>query len=58
MPRGTHGALNKAGKVRSLTPKIERRHKKRPIPRVKTRANYRRRFVLGIESGQQMTRSF
>ncbi|RLG51783.1 MAG: 30S ribosomal protein S30 [Thermoproteota archaeon] len=52
MPRGTHGALNKAGKVRSLTSKIERRPRKNPSPRVKIRAVYKRRFILGIEPGQ------
>ncbi len=52
MPRGTHGALNKAGKVRSLTPKIEKKPRKKPAPRVKMRAIYKRRFVLKIEPGQ------
>ena len=52
MPRGTHGALNKAGKVRSLTPKIEAKPRRSPVPKVRIKAMYRRRFVLGIPPGQ------
>ncbi len=52
MPRGTHGALNKAGKVRSLTPKVERRERRSPIPRVRLRKNYKKRFLLGRRPGQ------
>ncbi len=52
MPRGTHGALNKAGKVRSLTPKVEPRPRRSPTPRIRVRGIYRKRFVLGRKSGQ------
>lgn len=52
MPRGTHGALNKAGKVRSLTPKVEARERVSPPPRVRIKAVYRKRYVLGRKSGQ------
>ncbi|MGB9631258.1 MAG: 30S ribosomal protein S30e [Candidatus Methanodesulfokora sp.] len=52
MPRGTHGALNKAGKVRSLTPKVERRPRRSPVPRVRIKSIFRKRFVLGRRAGQ------
>ncbi|RJS79180.1 30S ribosomal protein S30e [Candidatus Bathyarchaeota archaeon] len=31
----THGSLSKAGKVRSQTPKIEPRPRRKPIPRIR-----------------------
>jgi small subunit ribosomal protein S30e len=52
MPRGTHGALNKAGKVRSLTPKVERRPRRSPVPKVRIKSIFRKRFVLGRKAGQ------
>jgi len=52
LPRGTHGALNKAGKVRSLTPKVEKRPRRSPVPRVRIRNNYRKRYILGRKPGQ------
>lgn len=52
MPRGTHGALNKAGKVRSLTPKVEKRPRRSPVPRVRIKSIFRKRFVLGRRAGQ------
>ncbi|RLG49025.1 MAG: 30S ribosomal protein S30 [Thermoproteota archaeon] len=52
MPRGTHGAMNKAGKVRSLTPKIERRPRRSPIPRIRIKSIYKKRFLLGRKPGQ------
>lgn len=52
MPRGTHGALNKAGKVRSLTPKVEARERRSPSPRVRIKEIYRKRYVLGRKPGQ------
>jgi small subunit ribosomal protein S30e len=52
MPRGTHGALNKAGKVRSLTPKVERRPRRSPVPRVRIKNIFRKRSVLGRKVGQ------
>ena len=43
--RGSHGSTTKAGKVRNQTPKIEKgEHKKSPIPRVKNRDKYFKRF--------------
>lgn len=52
MPRGTHGALNKAGKVRSLTPKVEARERRSPPPRVRIKMLYRKRYVLGRKPSQ------
>ena len=41
----SHGSLSKAGKVRSQTPKIPAKPKKRPNPRRLNRARYFRRVV-------------
>jgi len=48
----THGALSKAGKVRSQTPKIQATPKKGPGPRVKNRRNYEKRLMLQRKPGQ------
>ncbi len=55
----THGALSKAGKVRSITGKPNRRSKASPNPRVNNRKAYRNRIVLernvsrfGAQGGQ------
>lgn len=37
---GTHGSLNKAGKVRKLTPKVERKPKKKLPPRLRLKRNF------------------
>ncbi|OYT43237.1 30S ribosomal protein S30e [Candidatus Bathyarchaeota archaeon ex4484_40] len=39
----THGSLSKAGKVRSQTPKIEPRPRRKPIPRIRNRRSYEKR---------------
>ena len=48
----THGALSKAGKVRSQTPKIQATSKKGFGPRVKNRRNYEKRLMLQRKPGQ------
>jgi len=48
----THGALSKAGKVRSQTPKIQPVQKKRPTPRFRNKRNYEKRIVLQRKAGQ------
>ena len=48
----THGALSKAGKVRSQTPNIEATKKKRPFPRVRNKKNYSKRVLLERKAGQ------
>ncbi|MDH5374240.1 MAG: 30S ribosomal protein S30e [Candidatus Bathyarchaeota archaeon] len=48
----THGALSKAGKVRSQTPKTQSTPKKRPNPRSRNRRNYEKRVVLQRTPGQ------
>jgi small subunit ribosomal protein S30e len=48
----SHGSLSKAGKIRSLTPKIEGRERHSNGPRVTNRNNYRKRFVLDRGNGQ------
>lgn len=48
----THGALSKAGKVRTQTPKIEPKKNGSSGPRVSNRKIYNKRFVLGRNSGQ------
>ena len=39
-PKGTHGSLTKAGKVRDSTPNIPSERKRKKIPRVKNRIKY------------------
>lgn len=48
----SHGALSKAGKVRSITPKIESKKRSSSIPRVSNRKLYHKRFILGRNNGQ------
>ncbi|NIW52361.1 MAG: 30S ribosomal protein S30 [Candidatus Korarchaeota archaeon] len=54
----THGALSKAGKVRSLSDPKKDRSKLRPNPRVKNRRKYNNRVILernahrGTQGGQ------
>ena len=48
----THGSLSKAGKVRSQTPKIEPRPRRKPIPRFRNRRSYEKRVILGRSAGQ------
>ena len=48
----SHGSLSKAGKVRSITPKVEARERHSSVPRVDNRSAFRKRFVLGRENGQ------
>jgi len=43
----SHGALSKAGKVRSITPKMESKKRRSSGPRVSNRKSYNKRFVLG-----------
>ena len=42
----THGSVTLAGKVRSVTPKMEKNQRKAAIPRLRNRSNYRKRLVL------------
>ncbi|UCF45377.1 MAG: 30S ribosomal protein S30e [Candidatus Bathyarchaeota archaeon] len=48
----THGALSKAGKVRSQTPKIPAKQKVKPSPKNRNRRNYEKRIVLQRKPGQ------
>ena len=48
----SHGSLSKAGKVRSVTPKLEARERHSDGPRVTNRKNYRKRVILDRGSGQ------
>ena len=49
---GSHGSLTKAGKVSSQTPKVEASEKHSPIPRVRNKKNYLKRYVQGREAAQ------
>jgi small subunit ribosomal protein S30e len=52
----SHGALSKAGKVRSTTPKIEKDvSKPSPNPRVNNRNKYDRRIILERNAGRSVT---
>ncbi|MHA2379770.1 MAG: 30S ribosomal protein S30e [Candidatus Thorarchaeota archaeon] len=53
---GSHGSLTKAGKVRESTPKVRARERHTPIPRVRNKNNYAKRFVKGRLVGQAKTR--
>jgi len=53
----THGALSKAGKVRSQTPKIEAAPKKGRMPRIRCRRNYEKRIILQRKAGQTSERA-
>ncbi|MFX1466696.1 MAG: 30S ribosomal protein S30e [Promethearchaeota archaeon] len=48
---GSHGSLTKAGKVRSQTPKVEGKERHSPIPRMRNKKNYLKRYVKGREVG-------
>ncbi|MEJ2241831.1 MAG: 30S ribosomal protein S30e [Candidatus Bathyarchaeota archaeon] len=48
----SHGSLSKAGKVRSITPKLEARERHSSAPRIDNRSAYHKRFILSRESGQ------
>ncbi|MFO7835272.1 MAG: 30S ribosomal protein S30e [Candidatus Thorarchaeota archaeon] len=49
---GSHGSLTKAGKVREQTPKVDGKERHSPIPRVRNKRNYVRRFVKGKVKGR------
>ena len=49
---GTHGSLTKAGKVRSLTPKIDPMPHPPTNPKRRNRINYKKRIILGRKPGQ------
>ena len=48
----SHGSLSKAGKVRSITPKIEGREVHSKGPRVTNSGNFHKRVELDREVGQ------
>ncbi len=52
MMPGSHGSLTKAGKVREQTPKVDGKERHSPIPRVRNKENYVRRFVKGKVKGR------
>lgn len=47
-----HGSLQKAGKVRKQTPKVQGKERHSPIPRRSFRNKYIRRIILGKYAGQ------
>ncbi len=47
-----HGSLQKAGKVRKQTPKVEGKVRHSPIPRRGLRNKYVKRVILGRFPGQ------
>ncbi len=49
---GSHGSLTKAGRVREKTPKVPARERHTPIPRVRNKRNYIKRFVKGRTVGR------
>jgi small subunit ribosomal protein S30e len=49
---GTHGSLTKAGKVRSITPKIDPMPRPPTNPKRRNRINYRKRVLLNRPAGQ------
>jgi len=52
---GSHGSLTKAGKVKTQTPKVQRRGvnaRRKKIPRVRYRENYKKRITKGEYGGQ------
>ncbi|PSN84243.1 30S ribosomal protein S30e [Candidatus Marsarchaeota G2 archaeon ECH_B_SAG-G16] len=49
----SHGSLTKAGKVRSATPKIQPKERRAPVPRIKKRTLYFKRFVYNSQVSQQ-----
>jgi small subunit ribosomal protein S30e len=52
MMPGSHGSLTKAGKVREQTPKVDGKERHSPIPRVRNKKNYVKRFVKGKVKGR------
>ncbi|MEE9585842.1 MAG: 30S ribosomal protein S30e [Nitrososphaerales archaeon] len=52
----THGSLTKAGKVRSQTPKLEKTERVSPIPRVRNKKIYLKRYSLKRKPGQNWDR--
>jgi small subunit ribosomal protein S30e len=48
----THGALSKAGKVRSQTPKSRSQEKTKFNPKARNRRNYEKRIVLQRKADQ------
>ena len=52
----THGSLTKAGKVRGQTPKIDGQERTSPIPRVRNRKMFLKRFTLNRNPGQNWRR--
>lgn len=48
----THGSLTKAGKVRSQTPKLQAKARSNPIPKVRNRRSFTKRFSLKRKPGQ------
>ena len=52
---GSHGSLTKAGKVRQVTPKVDRtgvNSRQKKIPRVRNRNLYMKRVVYSQYGGQ------
>jgi small subunit ribosomal protein S30e len=52
----SHGSLSKAGKVRSITPKLESKKNGSPGPRVSNRRLYNRRIILGRNKSRYRSR--
>lgn len=52
----SHGSLSKAGKVRTITPKVESRERHSAIPRVSNHDKYYKRFILDRGNGQYKPR--
>ncbi|NIO38366.1 30S ribosomal protein S30e [Candidatus Bathyarchaeota archaeon] len=52
----SHGALSKAGKVRSITPTVESKENRSPCPRVNNRRFYNRRIILGRNKSRYRSR--
>ena len=50
---GSHGSLTKAGKVRSQTPKVQGREKKKRSPARRNRKNFQRRIEEKLPPGQK-----
>lgn len=48
----THGSLTKAGKVRGQTPKVEGRKRVGSNSILRNKSNFRKRFVLNRQPGQ------
>jgi len=48
----SHGSLSKAGKIRSMTPKVESRERHSAVPRVGNHNKCHKRFVLDRGNGQ------